>query len=286
MDDSVEVGGRTRTFTVVGAADPAASRDLILIFHGSKQDGAKHRKFTGGMFDALAENHAAVVAYLDGYRGNWNDARLGSRFPARLEDVDDVGFVRAVIERLADSLGGQWKRVFAVGYSNGGQMVMRLVHEAPGLLAGAAVIAATLPAPENFLLPGAIPAATPVLLIHGTKDPIVDYRGGELTWWARKMFKVGGRSLSMPDTADYFASHNGITTKPTTAALPRPAGAAGGTWVELTAYHQEGRPPVALYTVHGGGHTVPGPRKAPFVLGRTSQDVNTAELLAEFFDLP
>src|SRR4051812_633441 len=132
--DSVEVDGRTRTYTVVGEASP----NLVLIFHGSRQTGSKHRDFTGRAFDALAAAGHAQVVYLDGYSGNWNDARRESRFPARRENIDDVGFVRAVIEKL-----GRPGRVFAVGYSNGGQLAMRLVHEAPELIAGAAVIAAT-----------------------------------------------------------------------------------------------------------------------------------------------
>ncbi|MFG1605481.1 alpha/beta hydrolase family esterase [Actinoplanes sp. NPDC049265] len=257
MRDSVEVGGRTRTFTVVGG--PPA-RDLILVFHGSKQTGDKHREFTGQIFDALAADGRTTVAYLDGYRGNWNDARRGSSFPARTEKVDDVGFVRAVVGKLRP------ERVFAVGYSNGGQMVMRLMHEVPDLLAGAAVIAATMPAPENFLLPGAEPKPMPVVLIHGTKDPIVSYQGGEMPWWMRKFFKVAGRMLSVPETAHYFATSNGITEPPTVTA---------GT----TEYRQAGHPPVVLYTLHGAGHTVPGPKRAPAVLGRTNQDVNAAELV-------
>jgi polyhydroxybutyrate depolymerase len=274
MNDSVEVGGRTRTFTV----GPATGRDLVLIFHGSKQTAAKHRAFTGGMFDTLG----GVVAYLDGYRGNWNDARRASSFPARRDDIDDVGFTRAVIDRLARTHDIDPARVFVVGYSNGGQMAMRLAHEVPELIAGATVIAATMPAPDNFLLAGAPPAAMPVLLVHGTKDPIISYQGGELAWWARALFKVGGRSRSAPETAAYFAARNDITAAPVTTRLP---GGTNGTSVELTAYRQEGRPPVALYTVHGGGHTIPGPRRAPAVLGRTNQDVHTADLVRDFFGL-
>ncbi|GAA2606700.1 alpha/beta hydrolase family esterase [Paractinoplanes durhamensis] len=266
--DSVEVGGRTRTFTVVGT--PGEKTDLILVFHGSKQNGRKHRAFTGGMFDALATAGTAAVVYLDGYRGNWNDARRQSAFPARRDDIDDVGFVRAVIDRLGAA------RVFAVGYSNGGQMVMRLAHETPALIAGATVLAATMPAPGNFLLAESGYAPMPVLLIHGTRDPIVSYRGGEMSWWARALFKVGGRTLSMPETAAYFAARNGITAEP--------AGTRTGD-TERTDYRQDGRPPVTLLTVHGGGHTIPGPHKAPAVLGRTSTKVNTADLIGEFFGL-
>lgn len=283
--DSVEVDGRPRTYTVVGPADGKPSRDLILVFHGSKQTGAKHREFTGKAFDGLADSGAAVVVYLDGHKGNWNDARQKSSFPARKEDIDDVGFTRAVIEKLATSHRIDPGRVFAVGYSNGGQMVMRLAHETPELIAGAAVIAATMPAPENFLVADAPPAPMPVLLVHGTKDPIVSYAGGEMSWWARTLFKVGGRSLSMPETAAYFAARNGITGKPVIRTLPKRAGSAGGTSIERTDYRRQGRPPVTLYTVHGGGHTIPGPHKAPAMLGKTNQDVNTAELVEEFFEV-
>ncbi|MFJ9161481.1 hypothetical protein ACIRPS_32320 [Streptomyces griseoviridis] len=34
--DSVDVNGRTRTYTVAGPADGKPSRDLVLVFHGSK----------------------------------------------------------------------------------------------------------------------------------------------------------------------------------------------------------------------------------------------------------
>jgi len=276
--ESIEIDGRARSYTVVAPVTADRPRDLVLIFHGSRQTGDKHRTFTGHAFDALTRDHDAVVVYLDGHAGNWNDARRESRFPARLEDVDDVAFVRAVIRRLATSHAISPDRVFAVGYSNGGQMVMRLAHETPRLLAGAAVISATMPASDDFLLAGTAPAAMPVLLIHGTKDRIVSYQGGEMSWWARKLFKVGGRSLSMPETAAYFAAGNGLDAQPRTDVLALDR-------VERSEYRGAGRPPVALYTVVGGGHTVPGPKKAPFVLGKTTDAFDTAQLVAEFFDL-
>lgn len=281
---TIEAGGRPRTYTVVGPRDGADARALYLIFHGSRQTGAKHRAFTGGAFDAPAERGSAVVVYPDGHKGNWNDARRSSAFPARLENVDDVAFTRALIGELTVSHRIDPGRVFAVGYSNGGQMVMRLAHEAPELIAGAAVIAATMPAPEDFLLAGAPPVPMPVLLVHGTKDPIIRYEGGRPSWWVRTVFKVGGQSLSMPRTAAYFAARNGITAEPVSTTLPHRPGSTGRTTVERTEHRQEERPPVVLYTVHGGGHTIPGPVKGPAVIGRTNQDVSTADLVAGFFE--
>ncbi|MFD7024976.1 alpha/beta hydrolase family esterase [Promicromonospora sukumoe] len=281
--DSVTVAGATRTFTLVGTATPGDARPLVLVFHGSGQTGDKHRAFTGGVHDALAAR-GALVAYLDGYRGNWNDARRESRFPARRAGIDDVGFARAVITTLSADGRVDPSRVYAVGYSNGGQMVMRLVHETPGLLAGATVIAATMPAPENFLGSAAPWTSLPVLLIHGTKDPVVPYEGGTMHWALRTLFKVGGESWSATRTAQYFAERNGISAPPTTTRLPKTA-AADRTEVERTSYEAEGVPGVVLYTVHGGGHTVPGPTSAPALVGRTSHHVDTADVITQFFDL-
>ncbi|MFI2753269.1 alpha/beta hydrolase family esterase [Cellulomonas sp. P22] len=279
---NVDVNGVARSVTVVGQPGHEGTRDLVLVFHGSRQNGQRHRAFTGNSYDRLAQQ-GAVVAYLDGYRGNWNDARRQSAFPTRLKGTDDMGFVRAVIDALVMSHGVDRRRVLAVGYSNGGQMVLRIIHEAPELIAGAAVIAATMPAPEDFLVPDAPAVPLPVLLVHGTKDPIVPYGGGEMSRWAQRVFKVGGRSLSMPETAAYFAGRNGISAAPVRTTVPGRDGGRRRTWVERTRYGQDGSAPVELYTVHGGGHTVPGPRSAPFVLGATTHDVSTADLVSELF---
>jgi polyhydroxybutyrate depolymerase len=280
---SVTVAGATRTFTLVGTATPGEDKPLILVFHGSRQTGDKHRAFTGGVFDALAAR-GALVAYLDGYRGNWNDARRESRFPARRAAIDDVGFARAVIAEFASDQRIDRSRVYAVGYSNGGQMVLRLAHETPGLLAGATVIAATMPAPESFLAGQAPRSPLPVLLIHGTKDPIVSYQGGTMNWALRTIFKVGGSSWSATRTARYFAERNGISTEPTTTRLPKKT-TTDPTEVERTTYEASGIPPVALYTIHGGGHTVPGPASSLPLIGKTSHQVDTADLVTEFFHL-
>ncbi len=286
MRHTLDVDGIPRSFTVLDRGSAQHPRDIVLIFHGSRQSADIHRRFTGGAFDALATEAGAVVAYLDGYKGNWNDARRESRFPARIEDIDDVAFTRAVIAWLAETHGGDPDRVFAIGYSNGGQMVMRLLHESPTVIAGAAVIAATMPAPESFVdpSPGSSPRPTPVLLVHGTADPIVPYGGGRMRGWARLVFKVGGTSWSVPRTAEYFAERNGLTAAPRTRRVS-PEDTGSRLWVSRTEYRENARPPVELFMVHGGGHTIPGPKKAPVIIGRTSNDISVAHEVARFFGI-
>ncbi|MCP2265522.1 polyhydroxybutyrate depolymerase [Promicromonospora thailandica] len=236
------------------------------------------------MYDSLAESGGAVVAYLDGYRGNWNDARLESVFPARMANVDDVAFARGVVAGLVASHDVDAGRVHVVRYSNGGQMVLRLLHETPSMLAGAAIVAATMPAPESFLAltPAPAPVPVPTLVVHGTHDPIVPYHGGRFPMLTRRVFRVDGLALSAFETARYLALRNGITAKPVVTRLePAQRRTHDRTWIEQSDFRQDGRPPVRLLTVHGGGHTVPGPGRAPFFIGRTARSVSVASAVAE-----
>lgn len=284
MQASVDVQGRERSFTVVGEPGGDGTRPLVLVFHGSGQTGSVHRRFTGGQYDSLAE-HGTVVAYLDGHGRHWNDARLRNGSSARREDVDDVAFVDAVIDHLATTHGISRAAVYGIGFSNGGQMVMRLLLEPGGRLAGAAVIAATLPVAEDLVpsVSAAHARPVPLLLVHGTADPISPYSGGRFSWWARRMFHVAGRMRSFAETAAFFAGVNGVAGEP--AAL-REEEAGNGTAIERRTYSAPGAPPVVTVTVHGGGHTVPGPVPGPRIMGRTASAPSGAQLAAELFGLP
>jgi polyhydroxybutyrate depolymerase len=283
MPTTLSVAGRPRSFTVVGEPDGPKGRALVLVFHGSKQNGEAHRRFTGHALDELALDGRAVVVYLDGYRGNWNDARAESSFPARTEQIDDVAFARAVIDSVSETHHVDPRTVVGVGYSNGGQMVFRLLHEAPQLLAGAVVVAATMPDRGGFLagFSETSERPLPVALVAGTADRIVPFAGGRMAWWARAMFKVGGVTLSASATAEYFARRNGITTEPTVSLLPERHGRRRGTRMKQTAYRERGHELVTLYSVLRGGHTVPGTTPAPAMLGRTGADLPLDEIVGD-----
>jgi polyhydroxybutyrate depolymerase len=138
------------------------------------------------------------------------------------------------------------------------------------------VLSATQPLPENFAIEGG-PAALPVLLFHGTKDPLVPYSGGPASLSG---FRPRGDGMSAPDTAAYYARHNGITTKPTVTRTE------GRLPVVRSDYRQAGKPPVTLFTVEGGGHVIPGPGRMPLIVGRTARELVAADEISRFFDPP
>ncbi len=279
-DTAVLVDGRRRTFTVVSPPGLVENAPVVLVLHGSNQDAKTIRRFAGRSFDLFAERGGAVVAYLDGHKRNWNDARVSSAFAARTEGFDDVAFAGAVVDLLVDRHHVDATRVHAVGFSAGGAMVIRLAHEIPSRLAGVGIVSATQPVPENFLSIDVPVTPLPVVLFHGTKDRLVPYEGGMASLWG---FRPRGLGLSARETAAYFADRNGITAAPTSHDLGRRAG--DRTSVERTDHRQDGRAPVTLYTIHGGGHVVPGPGRPPFIMGRSTRSLVAAEALGEAFGI-
>jgi polyhydroxybutyrate depolymerase len=274
--ESVEVAGRTRTLTVVHHGQPNSEPvPVVLVFHGSMQTAAAIRSFTANTFDHIGARSGAVVAYLDGHKRHWNDARIVNSSAARTDGVDDVAFTKAAIDLLRRRYNGDGARVHAVGFSNGGQLVIRLIHEVPSALAGAAILSATQPVAENFGPGSPQRLPLPVMFVHGTKDPITPYGGGMAKMYR---FRPRGLGLSAQETAAYYARRNGITTDPTTTPV-------GRTRVDRTDYRQADRPPVTLYTVHEGGHTIPGPKTARprLIMGRTDHTFDTAGAIGEFF---
>jgi polyhydroxybutyrate depolymerase len=274
---TLTVGGVDRTFHVV---QPEQAQALLLVLHGADSDAARFRELSGFTFDRLVDD-GAVIAYAEAFGGVWNDARLGTRSPARELGLDDVEFFSALVAHLREEYAVPADRVFAAGFSNGGQMVMRLVMQAPDLIAGAAVISSNHPAPENVLPVMADldrHQSMPVLTINGTEDPIVPFDGGVASLWGSD---PRGPVLSSTASAALFAARNGITEPAVSTQLTKAPMAT-----TVTRWHQEGRAPVDFYAIEGGGHTVPNrDHDAPLDLGRTQRDLDAGELVAEFFGL-
>ena len=280
LPGALESGGRKRTYVQVGAdrrdrsGDPA--RPLVVVFHGTGQTGRSVRRFSGRSFDTFAAGTDAVVVYPDGYRRDWNGAR-DIDTPARRRGIDDVGFFTDLVEAMATAHGTARERVYVIGFSLGGQMVMRLLREVPRRLAGAAIIGSTLPDTCWTRTPPPADMAVPVLLFHGTADPLAPYGGGVVG--VRGLFPRGSHR-SAEETAAYYAARNGITGPPVTGPLRRADGSAVTT-VTTTTYGGDSPAPVTLFTVHGGGHQIPNPTHTPmpWFWGRSCPDLICADLI-------
>ncbi|MDB5885919.1 MAG: polyhydroxybutyrate depolymerase [Polaromonas sp.] len=257
------VDGQTRSFVVYAPPGVKPAGPLWLILHGSLMDGPKMRAMLGATFERMARERGAVVVYPTGHEGHFNDGRLAASYSARAQNIDDVGFARAMVQSMAAEHKIDLQRVYAFGYSNGGAMAMRLAAEAPELVAGIIVANANVPTPDNMgwkLVPG----RTKAVLLEGTKDPINPYDGGRVTIFG---FGDRGTVLSSPDSARWFADRSGIGVDALSDSLSHSG--------EVMVRQQEWGFPtrVRLVSLYGAGHTVPQANyRFPRFLGTTLQD--------------
>ncbi len=276
---SLEHDGLVRTWRAYIPALREGPVPLVLVLHGSRGDGQRMLEGTRYGFNILAEQYGFIPVYPDGFEQHWNDCRAGADYTANARNIDDVGFLQALVREMGARHGIDPSRVYATGMSNGGQMAYRMGLEAPALVAGIAAIAANLPAEENMdCEPSGEPVAT--LIINGTEDPVNPYGGGvvEISGNTSR-----GQVLSAMETVHYWAGIAGYAGEGTRRVWPERA-AEDGTSVESTEWSAGGRPPVTLITVVGGGHTIPHTEyRLPRILGRTSHEFDAATVIWDFF---
>ncbi len=162
-------GGRERSYRVLVPAtyQPTDPTPLVVNLHDFGASGVQQELLSA--MTPTAEAKGFIVAYPEGVQGSWH---AGTCCGAALaQNVDDVGFMRALVDDLSSTLCIDPKRVFAAGFSNGGALAHRLACEASDVFAAVASIAGGL------LAPTCTPSrATSVLAFHGLQDSLVPYQ--------------------------------------------------------------------------------------------------------------
>jgi polyhydroxybutyrate depolymerase len=173
--------GRTRTYRVYVPSDlPTTPVPLLVALHGGTGWGAQFEINSG--FDRLAQADSFVVVYPDGVGTGANES-IGRTWngggccgAASRNDVDDVGFVRMLLDRLEAQYAIDPSRVFAAGHSNGGILAYRLACELSDRIVAVGLQSGTME------IPSCRPAhAVSMLHIHGTADTNVPIDGGRGT---------------------------------------------------------------------------------------------------------
>jgi polyhydroxybutyrate depolymerase len=264
---SLAFGGRTRTFQVYVpktlATEPTA---IVIQLHGGRGSGARIDALT--KFNRLAETESFIVVAPDGVDGNWNDGRTQQTVTAMRENIDDVGFLVAIVDEVARHQPVDRSKVFAAGISNGAMMANRLACERPETFAAVALVSGT--GPVGFganCSNGKHPA---VIAFNGTDDPLIPYNGG-----TGRQADVGPVA-SVDAIAEFWAKHNGCTGGPT-------ASSASDTISTRTWTCSDGT--LVFHRVDGGGHTWPGGTQylPKLIVGSTDNSVDATRLIWAFF---
>ncbi|HET6360780.1 MAG TPA: PHB depolymerase family esterase [Gemmatimonadota bacterium] len=173
---SMVSGGLQRSYRlhVPPGWSPHAGFPLVLAFHGL-QSSPDHLWAVSGL-DDVADQSGVVVAYPAAAVGDWNTACLECGSNAVVEEIDDLGFVSDLVDRLATDAGIDRRRVYVIGISNGALFVHHLACTAQEMVAGAASIAATLIAPQH--VPACDGGTVPIMFFHGSEDIFFPPEGG------------------------------------------------------------------------------------------------------------
>jgi polyhydroxybutyrate depolymerase len=278
---SININGVARSYYLYSPpkGKPSEKLPLVFVLHGggNRGDGQTPAKFLG--FTSLAERDQFLLIYPNGIDGVWNDGR-GVTYGGPVDaQVDDVEFISKLIDHLVQDNNADPGRVYVTGISNGGMMTLRLGCELSSKLVAIAPITANIPKniihtckPENSLM---------LLLMNGTDDPLVPYEGGFVRFLRKKM----GEVVSTAETVSFWVKNNECDTDASVEYLPD-TDLTDHSKVKVSTYtNSQMSCQVILYTIEGGGHTLPGSNipNRPRLMGNKNNDIDGAQVIWEFF---
>jgi polyhydroxybutyrate depolymerase len=248
---------RTVNLHVPPSYDPTVPTPIVLNFHGFTSDNIQEDLLS--QMDPKADAAGFIVLYPlgTGVPLSWNaGACCGT---AAATGVDDIQFVRDILDTAAQKLCVDPKRIYATGMSNGGFLSHRIGCELADRVAAIAPVAGVL----------GVPTCTPsrpmpVMHFHGTADPLVPWDGSTLLGF-----------ISVPDSVAGWVARDSCTGAPVQTYAHGDA--------SCSSYQQcAGGAEVTLCTITGGGHTWPGGMPVP-ALGATSTDISATDAMWTFF---
>jgi polyhydroxybutyrate depolymerase len=239
----------------------------VIVLHGALGTGAGMAATTG--FAEAAARHGFTAVFPDGLGRRWHDGRAGGP-----KGPNDIAFIHTLValliaERIADP-----HHIYLAGVSNGGMMSFTLACKEADLFAGIGTVIANMPAG----IEPCRPKPMRVVMVNGTADPMVPYRGGTVGL-------LGGRGevWSVDKTVALFAHVNRCGSSKI-KALPAHDLADRTQVTRIDWSNCQPGTSVTLYRVEGGGHALPGRRSlAHHLLGRVNPDFVAAEAIMAAF---
>jgi polyhydroxybutyrate depolymerase len=169
---SLELDGATRTYLVHVPANVsgAAPVPLVIDLHGLSSSAAAQARLSG--WRAKSDEEGFIVVHPQGLDASWNGGDLCCG-TAQRNEVDDEGFMRALVARMQQDACIDPKRVYATGLSNGGAMSHLLACETADLFAATAPVSM-----GNGTDPCTPSRPISVVMTRGTRDRLVPFNGG------------------------------------------------------------------------------------------------------------
>jgi polyhydroxybutyrate depolymerase len=248
---------------------------LVFVFHGGGGTGSGMVSLTE--FDKLSDREEFVVVFPDGVGNSWNDGRQNLASEAYLLNVDDVGFVDAMVETISLEFPVDQERIYATGISNGAIFSHFLAAQRASTFAAIAPVVGGLATPFNEQFNPDDNVS--VIVIQGADDPLVPYDGGQIAGGNR------GAIIGTDDTVELWVQNDGCNNTPLIEELPNNDLNDGCLVTRYTWSNGRADSAVVLLRIEGGGHTWPGGAQylPESIIGRVCKDFEASEVIWSFF---
>lgn len=276
-------GERSYIVHVPPAARAGLPLPVVLNFHGGGGNAESQQKYSRMDILADAEGFLAVYPSGTGRLRNklltWNAGACCGYSVAN--QVDDVGFVQALLQDLGARQPVDGHRVYATGLSNGAMMAYRLGMEASDRIAAIAPVAGAA-----VLRAGKPTRAIPLMHFHSVDDPRALYGGGLGPPFPMTTSRVFHSAVE-PTVQEWAAAIGCPAESRVTTTLE---GQAGTTEAGHTATRRVWAPcregsEVVLWRFTGAGHVWPGglPDHLTRLLGPSTTLVDANREMWQFF---
>lgn len=250
---------------------PSTSMPLLVVLHGGggNSETARRRACTDGdlgsdsCFKEVGEREGFITVYPNGTGGRlageirtWNAGGGGSDHAcvsgrACEFDIDDVAYVRAVLEEVEAQYEIDASRIYATGFSNGAAMAHRLGCEMSDRLGAVVPVSGG----NQFATTADCSPSDQIAVIHihGTADPCWTYgQTSEACLEQDERPKVG-----VAESTSTWVDDLGCDPDPIESLMPDTVEDGMETTVEIWGDCASGSE-VRLMTIEGGGHAYPG----------------------------
>ena len=245
--------------------DPATPTPLVIAIHGFAEWPAHEALISH--WNKVAEENGFIVVYPSGtsFPKHW---RTYGTSNDSSDPFIDVRFISDLIDHLQLQYNIDPSQIYANGLSNGGGMSYLLACTLSNRIAAVGSVSGAYVLPMNECKPS---RPVPMMVFHGTADPIVPYFGGP-----SRSFEIPFPYI--PNWVKGYAALNGCNPAP--EVFPSSGNDISGMHYTGCAQGAD----VIFYSIAGGGHSWPGGDPIPaWIVGRTSQSIDATRLLWEFF---
>jgi polyhydroxybutyrate depolymerase len=240
ISETIQFDGLTREYSIYVPAsyDGTTSFPLLFNFHGG--NGVIADWQTTADMRPIADTANFILVYPQA-RQDPSDGNSLNWLPKTPGTFDDVPFISALIDTIASDYQIDQNRIYACGYSLGGEFSYELACKLNSKIAAIGAVARTMQADPNSYCSPVHP--TGVLTILGTDDFISPYNG--ITFGGIEYY------ISAEATHSYWATHNNCDTTATMNTVSPSVERYTWSTASGCAYVEE-------LKVIGGGHDWPG----------------------------